>query len=55
MTIRASWGMFYDMPQTLFGYGFVEEPPWGESIGRTAVSFDNPWAGYPGEIRFPSL
>lgn len=53
MTIRASWGMFYDMPQTLFGYGFVEEPPWGESIGRTAVSFDNPWAGYPGGNPFP--
>lgn len=53
MTIRASWGIFYDLPQTLFGYGFVEEPPWGESITRTSVSFDNPWAGYPGGNPFP--
>jgi hypothetical protein len=53
MTIRASWGMFYDLPQTLFGYGFVEEPPWGESITRTNVSFTSPWAGYPGGNPFP--
>jgi hypothetical protein len=53
MNIRASWGMFYDLPQTLFGYGFVEGPPWGESITRTSVSFDNPWAGYPGGNPFP--
>lgn len=53
MTVRASWGMFYDMPQTLFGYGFVEEPPWGESITVTNPSFDNPWANYPGGNPFP--
>jgi hypothetical protein len=53
MTIRASWGMFYDLPQTLFGYGFVEEPPWGESITRTSVSFTNPWAGFAGGNPFP--
>jgi hypothetical protein len=53
MTIRASWGMFYDLPQTLFGYGFVEEPPWGEGITRTNVNFSNPWAGYPGGNPFP--
>jgi hypothetical protein len=53
MTIRASWGMFYDLPQTLFGYGFVEEPPWGESISQTNVNFSNPWANYPGGNPFP--
>lgn len=53
MTVRASWGMFYDLPQTLFGYGFVEEPPWGESITQTNVNFSNPWANYPGGNPFP--
>lgn len=53
MTIRASWGIFFDMPQTLFGYGFSEEPPWGEGISRTNVAFDNPWGGYPGGDPFP--
>ena len=27
--IRASWGMFYDMPHTLFYYNYSSEPPWG--------------------------
>ena len=53
MTIRASWGMFYDMPHTLFAYGFSEEPPWGEQITQTGVSFQNPWARFPGGNPFP--
>ncbi|HEY6343821.1 MAG TPA: TonB-dependent receptor [Bryobacteraceae bacterium] len=53
MSIRASWGIFYDMPHTLFSYGFSEEPPWGDSITRTGVSFQNPWAGFPGGNPFP--
>jgi hypothetical protein len=53
MSIRASWGIFYDMPHTLFSYGFSEEPPWGDSITRPDVSFQNPWAGFPGGNPFP--
>ena len=53
MSIRASWGIFYDMPHTLFAYGFSEEPPWGDSISRPSVSFQNPWAGFPGGNPFP--
>jgi hypothetical protein len=53
MTIRASAGLFYDLPHTLFSYGFSEEPPWGESISRPGVSFQNPWAGFPGGNPFP--
>ncbi|HEX5431587.1 MAG TPA: TonB-dependent receptor [Bryobacteraceae bacterium] len=53
MTVRASWGIFYDMPHTLFAYGFSEEPPWGESIGLQSVSFDDPWADFPGGNPFP--
>ncbi len=53
MTIRASGGIFYDLPHTLFAYGFSEEPPWGESISRPSVSFQDPWAGFPGGNPFP--
>jgi hypothetical protein len=43
MTIRASWGIFYDIPHTLFAYGFVQEPPWGESIARPNAKLADPW------------
>ena len=57
-SIRASWGIFYDLPQTLFAYGFSQEPPWGTSITRNGtavapISFSNPWAGVAGGNPFP--
>lgn len=58
MSIRASWGMFYDLPHTLFAYGFSEEPPWSSTIGvpggrTTPVLFNNPWASNGGVNPFP--
>jgi hypothetical protein len=53
MTVRASWGMFYELPHTLFAYGFSQAPPWGSTITRTNVDFADPWAGYPGGDPFP--
>jgi hypothetical protein len=58
MSVRASWGMFYDLPHTLFAYGFSEEPPWSSTIavpgGRTApIAFNNPWASNGGINPFP--
>jgi hypothetical protein len=54
--IRASWGMFYDMPHTLFYYNYSTEPLWGSSI--TSINpqggFANPWLGYPGGNPFPT-
>lgn len=54
--IRASWGMFYDMPHTLFYYNYATEPLWGSSI--TSINppggFANPWLGYPGGNPFPT-
>jgi hypothetical protein len=49
-SIRASWGIFYDLPQTLFAYGFSQEPPWATTVTRNStpaapISFSNPWAG----------
>ena len=55
MTIRASWGMFYDMPVTLFYDGYGGVPPWGPSvtISTPPGGFQNPWQGYPGGNPFP--
>jgi hypothetical protein len=53
--VRASWGIFYDMPHTLFYYNYSSEPPWGEQISLTAPAggFANPWQGYPGGSPYP--
>lgn len=55
--IRASWGMFYDMPHTLFYYNYATEPLWGEGITiiSPAGGFANPWQGYPGGSPFPTV
>ncbi|HWH58877.1 MAG TPA: carboxypeptidase regulatory-like domain-containing protein [Terriglobales bacterium] len=48
--VRASWGIFYDFPQTLFFNGYAGEPPWAPDILISSPSggFQNPWAGFPG-------
>jgi Carboxypeptidase regulatory-like domain/TonB dependent receptor-like, beta-barrel len=57
MLVRASWGMFYDMPHTLFYYNYASEPLWGSAV--TIISppggFADPWSGYPtGTNIFPT-
>ncbi len=54
--IRASFGIFYDMPQTLFYYNYSSEPPWGGSltINDPQGGFANPFLGYPGGNPFPT-
>lgn len=54
--IRASWGIFYDMPHTLFYYNYASEPLWGSSVTITNPQggFANPWLGYPGGNPFPT-
>lgn len=54
--IRGSFGIFYDMPQTLFYYSYSGEAPWGSAISLTAPpgGFANPWLGYPGGNPFPT-
>jgi hypothetical protein len=55
--IRASWGIFYDMPETLFFYNYSAQPLWGEAIAiippagagpatGTPDPFANPWSYY---------
>ena len=55
MTIRASWGMFYDFPHTLFYDAYGGEAPWapGVTIPTPVGGFANPWLGYPGGNPFP--
>lgn len=55
MSVRASWGLFYDLPDTLFYDGYGGVPPWGPSvtIPTPVGGFANPWLGYPGGNPFP--
>ncbi len=56
MTVRASWGMFYDLPHTLFFYAYSTAPPWGYRIQLTNPEggFTDPWKDYPGGDPFPT-
>ena len=55
MSIRASYGMFYDTPQLFFYTRFANNPPWGAQISLPTANFSNPWAAYPGGNPFPGL
>jgi hypothetical protein len=57
MTIRSSYGIFYDLAQTFFNTRFSNNPPWGAQISLTNPpgGFSNPWLGYPGGDPFPAL
>jgi len=58
--VRASWGILYDTPETLFYYNFAGEPLWGEGItiippANTPNTFANPWFYYQtGVSPFPT-
>jgi len=55
MSVRASWGMFYDLPFTIEYYAYATGPPWGGGVVLTEPTggFTNPWQGYPGGNPFP--
>ncbi len=56
MTVRASYGVFYDLPPSIFDYQFSLNPPWGDTVTRTSPpgGFDDPWKGFPGGNPFPT-
>ena len=35
MSVRASWGVFYDTPHLFFNTRFANNPPWGAQITLT--------------------
>lgn len=56
MTVRSSYGIFYDLPPAQLDYQYALSPPYGDSITRTspAGGFDDPWSGFPGGNPFPT-
>ncbi len=52
-SIRVSAATFYDFPATLYMAGLTTGQPLTPRIIRTDVSFEDPWAGYPGGDPFP--
>ena len=58
MTIRASYGMFFDYPNGQSYINMTISPPFGDET-RTqaggARSLDNPWNGFPGGNPFPII
>ena len=57
MSIRASYGLFYDTPQLFFYTRFANNPPWGAQISLTNPrgGLSNPYLDYPGGNPFPAL
>ena len=53
MTVRASYGLFYDRYH-MFGLNFLgQQAPFGNNIVLPTVNLSNPWATYPGGNPFP--
>ncbi len=55
-SIRASYGIFFDAPESYTIKDFAQAPPWGNSVSLTAPvgGFANPYQGYPGGSPFPT-
>lgn len=50
MTIRAAYGIFYELPTAFQDFDFSANPPFGQTVlqNNPVGGFANPWAGYPG-------
>src|SRR5215831_6627497 len=55
MSVRASYGLFFDTPQLFFFTRVANNPPWGAQVSLTnpAGGFSDPYAGQPGGNPFP--
>jgi hypothetical protein len=55
-SIRASYGIFFDTPESYTDKDFAAAPPWGSTVSLTAPAggFANPFLGYPGGNPFPT-
>jgi hypothetical protein len=54
-SVRASYGIFYDRPNTFFNAKYADAPPWGNKITVPSPpgGLAAPYAGYPGGNPFP--
>ncbi len=57
MSVRASWGVFYDAPHLFFNTRFANNPPWGAQItlSNPAGGWADPYSTYPGGNPWPTL
>jgi Carboxypeptidase regulatory-like domain len=57
LSVRGSWGVFYDTPHLFFNTRFANNPPWGAQITITNPpgGWTDPYSGYPGGNPFPAL
>jgi hypothetical protein len=55
-SIRASYGIFFDLPESYTNGDFGNSSPWGSNINLTAPigGFANPFLGVPGGNPFPT-
>jgi hypothetical protein len=55
-SIRASYGIFFETPQSYTDKDFAAAPPWASTITLTAPAggFANPFFGFPGGNPFPN-
>jgi Carboxypeptidase regulatory-like domain len=55
-SLRASYGIFFDTPETFTTRDWGLMAPWGNTIGLTAPAggLSNPFLGYPGGNPFPT-
>jgi hypothetical protein len=55
-SLRSSYGIFFDAPESYTNRDFALSSPWGDSVSLTAPAggFANPYAGYPGGNPFPT-
>ena len=55
MSIRASYGLFYEFANGQFFINSTIAPPFGDEVRvqNPAGGFDNPWLGFPGGNPFP--
>ena len=54
MSVRAAYGIFYDLPSLNYYIGFAQSPPFGNNVTiPNPPSFASPWQGFPGGNPFP--
>ena len=52
-TVRAAYGIFYDLPNIFWNNNVGYESPWSGLVSLSGVSFANPYATVPGGNPFP--